>query len=219
MVFLTSCGFVGGEKGDSSAPALEVSVEAEPAGQDFRFELDKDGLPLKRVFAPATERESCFVVVSKVFPVRLNVYEASGADTLLLASYPACVAINKGQKQRRGDHKTPESYPGPPFVITQIQDASAWYHDFGDGRGSILAYGRWFMRLAVPGHRGIGIHGSTGNRESLKVGRGSEGCIRLLDEDIVHFRDHYAFVGMKVVILPEDHEPLPFEKRALQKLK
>ena len=75
-----------------------------------------------------------------------------------------------------------------------------------------------FLRLETPGHSGIGIHGSTNNRESLKVGRGSEGCIRLLDEDIIHLHDNYAFVGMKVTILPEDHEPLSFEKEALRRL-
>ena len=216
VFFLSFCGSPGGERGDSRTPVREVKGEAEPAMHRFHFELDRDGLPLKRVFAPATERDSCFVVVSKVFPVRLSVYEARGADTLCLAVYPACVAANKGQKQAPSDNKTPESYPGPPFVITQIQDASAWRHDFGDGRGSIPAYGSWFMRLAVPVHTGIGIHGSTGNRESLKLGRGSEGCVRLLDEDIVHFRDHYAFVGMKVVILPEELESLPFEGRTLR---
>ena len=190
--------------------------EKTSAVQDFFFDLDESGIPMKRVLAFPKEREKCFIVISKVHPEHLNVYEVQGPDTVLLASYPVCIAKNRGQKQVRGDNKTPESYPGQPFSITQIQDASSWHHDFGDGRGSIPAYGHWFMRLAVPGHSGIGIHGSTNNRESLKVGRGSEGCIRLLDEDIIHLRDNYAFVGMKVTILPEDHGPLSFEKEALK---
>ncbi len=99
-----------------------------------------------------------------------------------------------------------------PFKITQIQDASKWTHDFGDGRGSILAYGAYFLRLETPGHSGIGIHGSTNNRESVP-GRGSEGCIRLLDEDIIDLRKNYAYVGMKVVIKAEDVGLLPFEKK------
>lgn len=220
ILFLTQFSFCGNGNGGSrqlekTAPSAQTS---ESEVRDFFFDLDKDGIPVKRVIAPARDRNKCFIVISKVHPEHLNVYEIQGKDTLLLASYPACVAKNRGQKQVRGDNKTPESYPGPPFSITQIQDASDWHHDFGDGRGSIPAYGHWFMRLAVPGHSGIGIHGSTNNRESLKVGRGSEGCIRLLDEDIIHLHDNYAFVGMKVIILPEDHGPLSFEKVALKKL-
>ena len=183
-------------------------------GQDgLAFALDADGIPVKQVFEAAQDRKHCFIVVSKVEPVHLSVYEARGTDTVLLAVYPACVAKNKGQKKVRGDNKTPESWPGAPFTISQIQDASTWHHDFGDGRGSIPAYGHWFLRLAVPGFTSIGIHGSTNNRESLKAGRGSEGCIRLLDEDIIHLHDHYAVRGMKVIILPEGQGPLPFEKK------
>lgn len=221
VTLLTCCGGGNGNNNGASTqpeePAPAVQSE-EPEVQDFYFDLDADGLPVKRVLAPAKDREKCFIVISKVHPEHLNVYEVQAADTVLLASYPVCIAKNRGQKQVRGDNKTPESYPGPPFSISQIQDASDWHHDFGDGRGSIPAYGHWFMRLVTPGHSGIGIHGSTNNRESLKVGRGSEGCIRLLDEDIIHLRDNYAFVGMKVTILPEDHGPLPFEQVALRHL-
>ena len=31
-------------------------------------------------------------------------------------------------------------------------------------------------------------------------GRGSEGCIRMRDEDIIHLKENYAFVGMNVYI-------------------
>lgn len=193
----------------SLAVALFLSMGAAQA------QTPVDDQPQRRVYAPADNRDNCFFVISKVQPVHLNVYEVRDVDTVLRASYPACVAINRGQKEKSGDNKTPESYPGEPFRITQIQDASSWYHDFGDGRGSIPAYGNWFLRLETPGFSGIGIHGSTNNRESIKVGRGSEGCIRLLDEDIIHLKENYAQVGTKVIILPEDHGPLPFETRAI----
>ena len=107
-----------------------------------------------------------------------------GGDTLLMAKFPACLSKNKGQKQRRGDMRTPECTQAKPFYIDAIKDASAWYHDFKDGRGSIKAYGAWFLRLVTPGHKGIGIHGST-NNESSVPGRASEGCIRLRDPDII----------------------------------
>ena len=74
---------------------------------------------------------------------------------------------------------------------------------FGDGRGEILSYGNRFMRLATPGFTGIGIHGST-NNESSVPGRGSEGCIRLRNDDLDQLKERYAYVGMKVVILPDE---------------
>lgn len=146
-------------------------------------------------------KENCFIVIAKP-EHRLYVCETVKGDTVCRACYPVCVGKNKGQKQKKGDMRTPESSFEKPFVITQITDASKWTHDFGDGRGEILSYGNWFMRLATPGFSGIGIHGSTNNEESVP-GRGSEGCIRLRNADLDQLKAQYAFVGMKVVILPD----------------
>jgi len=160
-------------------------------------------------------KKNCFILMSKK-DYYLYVYEAQGRDTVLVARYDACFSLKKGQKQRKGDMKTPHCTFKNPFKITEIVDASKWKHDFGDGRGSILSYGNWFLRLQTPGSKGIGIHGSTNNRESVP-GRASEGCIRLLDEDIIDLRKNYAFVGMKVVIKAENVDDFPFELRAFER--
>ena len=136
----------------------------------------------------------------------LYVYEGQGADTVLLARYDCAFSQKKGNKQQRGDMKTPHCTMLHPFKITEIKDASVWVHDFGDGRGAIKSYGNYFLRLLTDTHKGIGIHGSTNNEESVP-GRASEGCIRLKDEDIIDLRKNYAFVSMKVVIKAEDKEP------------
>lgn len=147
-------------------------------------------------------KENTFIVIAKP-EYRLYVCEAIEDDTVCRAYYPVCVGKNKGQKQKKGDMRTPESSFEKPFTITQITDASKWTHDFGDGRGEILSYGHWFMRLATPGFSGIGIHGST-NNESSVPGRGSEGCIRLRNDDLNQLKEKYAYIGMKVVILPDE---------------
>ena len=203
------------EKGkDRSIPKMSESKEIDSIrSQDFLTPFGQ-----KAVFEFPVNRDNCFFVISKVHPEHLSVYEDRNGDTVLLAVYPVCLAKNKGQKVIKGDNKTPESFPGLPFSISQIQDSRSWTHDFKDGRGPINAYGHWFMRLKTPGFSGIGIHGSTGNRESISAGRGSEGCIRLYDEDIEHLHDYYALVGTPVIILPEGTGPLPFEKRALSKV-
>ena len=152
-------------------------------------------------YSDVVNPKTCFILISKP-EYRLYVCEVVDGDTLKRAHFPVCVGKAKGQKQKKGDMKTPECTVKNPFSITEIVDASNWHHDFGDGRGSILSYGHWFMRLKTPGFSGIGIHGST-NNESSVPGRGSEGCIRLRDDDLIQFKEKYAFVGMRVVILPD----------------
>lgn len=155
------------------------------------------------------DKEKSFIVISKK-DLKLNVYADIDGDTLLLATFPVCLSLNKGQKEKSGDMKTPESEPGKPFHIKQIQNASTWEHDFGDGRGKIKAYGNWFLRLETP-FNGIGIHGSTNNEETVP-GRASEGCIRLRDKDIIILKENYAYVGMPVIIKTEEQGNLPFEE-------
>lgn len=166
-------------------------------------------------------RKHCFVVISKK-DYYLYVYEPQCTDTVLLARYDCALALRKGDKKRRGDMRTPHCVAvSKSFHISQIVRSGDWKHDFGDGRGSILSYGPYFMRLSLDGHplrgnRSIGIHGSTNNRESVP-GRASEGCIRLKDEDIRQLRETYAYVGMPVIIKAESQDDLPFEARAMQR--
>ena len=181
LVFLAACGGKASNKATSDSQIADT-IPPEPVV----------------VFGELQSRDNCFIVISKP-ELYLSVYEDQQGDTVLLARYPVCVGKNYGQKQKTGDMKTPECTYDNPFSISQIQPASSWVHDFGDGRGSILAYGNWFLRLKTPGFNGIGIHGSTNNENSVP-GRGSEGCIRLLNEDLDELKERYAFVGMKVVI-------------------
>lgn len=168
---------------------------------DITSLLSLSPLPVsdRKIFSIVCIQKNLYINISK--PKRtLYVYEKRCTGTVLIAAYPVCLGANTGDKQRQGDLRTPESNDGIPFTISSIENASNWKHNFGDGRGPMPAYGQWFMRLHgnFPGS-GIGIHGSTGNRYSVP-GRGSEGCIRLRDEDIIHLRENYAFVGMKVFI-------------------
>ena len=165
-------------------------------------------------YSDVVDKKNCFILISKP-EYRLYVCEVVDGDTLKRMHYPVCVGKNKGQKQKKGDMKTPECTAENPFSITEIVDASKWTHDFGDGRGSILSYGHWFMRLKTPGHSGIGIHGST-NNENTVPGRASEGCIRLLDKDIIILKKHFAYVGMPVTVQAEDQAPFSWEARARQ---
>ena len=171
--------------------------------ENEQTETDTLSVPVEEpvVFGTLENRDSCFIVIDKP-ALHLSVYEVQQSDTVLLARYPVCVGKNFGHKEKSGDMKTPECTFSNPFTITEIKPASSWTHDFGDGRGEILAYGNWFMRLKTD-FSGIGIHGST-NNESSVPGRGSEGCIRLLNNDLYTLKANFAFVGMKVVVLKDE---------------
>jgi len=105
----------------------------------------------------------------------------------LIKTYPVAIGQNKGDKQRRGDKRTPEG----DFTIVSIEDSHTWEHDFGDGKGPIKgAYGPWFLRLSTLASEtrsgkawtGIAIHGT---HDPASIGtRASEGCIRMHNEDI-----------------------------------
>jgi len=193
LMMLSSCGSTGNKpvEPDPVVPADSVVVDTVKVPQSDSA----------MYYSEVVNKKNCFILISKP-ELRLYVCEVVNGDTVKRVHYPVCVGKNMGQKQKKGDMKTPECTAAKPFKITEIVDASKWTHDFGDGRGEILAYGNWFMRLYTPGHSGIGIHGST-NNESSVPGRGSEGCIRLRNNDLDVLKAKYAFVGMRVVILAD----------------
>lgn len=116
-----------------------------------------------------------FILISKQ-EMRLRLIDYKGNE---LFSAPVAVGMNAGNKQKVGDMRTPEGV----FQVADIQQSSHWKHDFKDGKGEVSgAYGDYFIRLAVPGHKGIGIHG-THLPESIGT-RDSEGCIRMNNEEL-----------------------------------
>lgn len=199
VVAMSSCGAGNAENAKETRAELVVADDTAAMVADSVELIPADSATF---YSAVVDKKNCFILISKP-EYRLYVCEVVNGDTLKRVHYPVCVALKKGQKQKKGDMRTPECTADNPFSITEIVDASKWYHDFGDGRGSILSYGNWFMRLKTPGFSGIGIHGST-NNESSVPGRGSEGCIRLRNGDLDDLKEKYAFVGMRVVILADE---------------
>lgn len=120
--------------------------------------------------------ENANIIVISKQNMHLNLINYKG-DTLFCA--PIAVGKGYGNKQKQGDMCTPEGV----FKVVDIQNASKWTHDFRDGKGEIKgAYGKHFIRLKVPGHKGIGIHGT---HDPKSIGsRSTEGCIRLNNNDL-----------------------------------
>lgn len=150
---------------------------------------------------------AAFIVINKE-NMTLNVYDYNGNN--LFESGISC-GRNYGNKQVIGDMKTPEGV----FRVCDIQDASDWDHDFKDGKGKIPgAYGPVFIRLDVPGHKGIGIHG-THKPESIDT-RDTEGCIRLENSKVCELKE-FAYLGMVVVITPSAQDAAATKASIIEK--
>lgn len=200
----------------SIVPGTEAEIPMKELTVDGKTYNVADITDESHLYKQDVNRDNCLIVISKR-EFRLYVYEC-GKDTTLVASFPVCYAKRPGPKTKEGDMSTPECNDlNDPIRISELNPASDWEHDFGDGRGKIKAYGDWFIRLkltgSLAGNRSIGIHGST-NNESSVPGRDSEGCIRLRDADIITLHDLYAQVGQKVLIKGVSEKKLPFEEKA-----
>lgn len=155
--------------------------------------------------APDTEVQECETAKGDAsHPGRIVISKQSMTLTLfdvderVICRFPIACGRNLGNKSRVGDMKTPEG----DFTVQQIQPASTWTHDFGDGKGQIKGcYGNWFIRLKTPPHTGIGIHGT---HDPSSIGtRATEGCIRLHNADLDSLKPMVR-VGMPVRIETSD---------------
>ena len=155
-------------------------------------------LILSLFLCKALPAQQAFLLVDKP-NFTLSVIDSTG---YIEKTYGIGCGIHYGNKQRRGDHKTPEG----TFRINEILYAANISHDFGDGKGPIPgAYGPWFLRLDTPQSNVIGIHGT---HLPASIGtRCSEGCIRMRNEDVTELKER-VYLGFTVIILP-DAEPAP----------
>jgi murein L,D-transpeptidase YafK len=126
--------------------------------------------------------------IDKINP-SLSVYQNSSYGLVKIEEFPASTGKNQGNKERRGDNKTPEGL----FEIISIEESSNWVH----WSGKKNAYGPNFLRLKT-GFKGIGIHGT--NEPHLLGKNISEGCIRLSNENLIYLLDNYAKAGTKVIV-------------------
>lgn len=131
------------------------------------------------------------IVISKE-KMNLMAYDYEGTKCF---EAPIACGIGYGNKTRRGDMKTPEGI----FHVLDVEDSSTWEHDFADGKGKVRgAYGPIFIRLAIPGQKGIGIHG-THDPNSIGT-RASEGCIRLNNNKVAQLAQ---MVGEGTIVIIE----------------
>ncbi len=140
------------------------------------------------------EKRVAFLVVEKR-KLRMEVYNAKGR---LTDTFTVAVGTNLGDKKMMGDLRTPEGV----FPVVSVENSSSWKYDFEeDDAGPVVgAYGPWFIRLEVPGVKGIGIHGT---HDKSTIGkRVSHGCIRMRNEDLEYLKK-WISNGVRVIITPD----------------
>ena len=194
VAVFSSCATTQQKNKDNEEEEMEADFEFDEEfdGEEYGTESSDDEFEEEggEIVLDGDPKDASRIVISKE-SMTLNLYDSKGG---LIYSFPVAVGKALGNKEKVGDNKTPEG----EFSIQQIQDASTWCHDFGDGKGEIKgAYGNWFIRLKTPPHSGIGIHG-THDPNSIGT-RASEGCIRLNNADLDKLKP-LVKLGMPVII-------------------
>ncbi len=182
-------------------------LAAEKKAKEEAEKKEKEAAEKKKLEAQAKAKQEKEQVRQKADQKKYSILIKKSAFTLYLLddhntvvrSYDCTIGKNPGQKQKRGDMKTPTG----TFYVDEIDDASGWTHDFGDGKGEIKgAYGPWFIsintdKMSKGAWGGIGIHGT--HKPDVMRAMDSEGCIRLQNQNVEELKQ-YVRVGTKVTI-------------------
>lgn len=205
-VLLTGCFALGYHGVGAPGPTVPVKTEGQKAQQDLP---EKKESPVESLQHPQEEEKpeaqqtEQALEPGKKYSILIDksdhkLYLKDG-DTVVRTWGCAIGKGGLGQKQRRGDNMTPTG----TFTIDEIDDASGWTHDFGDGNGEIQgAYGPWFLSLDTEGLShgnwdGSGIHGT---HDPASIGTdASEGCVRLDNTNLQQLKQ-VAYIGMPVTI-------------------
>ncbi len=153
-------------------------------------------------------QNSSFIIINKA-DLTLKHYNCRGQ---LLQESRVATGKGVGNKADKGDMKTPEGV----FRIAGIENSIDWKHDFKDDTlGEIAnAYGPFFIRLDVPGQRGIGIHGTV---DDNSIGtRASEGCIRMHNDDLRNLVEKIKTAC--VVVITPGIDDVNYDKRIADSL-
>lgn len=139
-----------------------------------------------------------FLVVDKS-KMRVFVFDSCGVQ---LVNYGIAVGKGAGNKQQKGDCRTPEGY----FTAEGIYDSTKWLYTDDNGVTSPVKgqFGPRYIRLRSARRSfPVGIHGTCAPWSI--GGRRSHGCIRLTNENIMALVE-YAEPGMPIIVLPSERD-------------
>lgn len=144
-----------------------------------------------------------FLIIDKQL-MRVGLFDKYGREIL---SYGIACARNYGTKHKKADSRTPEGF----FSVEGIYDSTDWLFTDDNGRTSKKKgqFGPRFIRIKNPVSTQIGLHGTC---SPWSIGsRGSHGCIRVTNENILELVKHVT-PGMPVIISPSKRDQQVNEK-------
>ena len=137
----------------------------------------------------------------------LTLWQADSTGRLtLVKAYPSDFGRKQGDKQKRGDLKTPE---GVYFFEDTYFGAQLDYNEYGS-RAFVMNYPNFFDKSEKKTGSGIWLHAIPDTKSLL---RGSRGCVVVRDEAIKEIKKHISLKNMPFVIYdyveyisPEQHQ-------------
>jgi len=165
----------------------------------------KKNIPLS-LLTMDSAMESHAIVVEKQTQ-RLFLYGCVEGRVTLIKSFNCSTGKNSGDKEKRGDWRTPEGI----YFFTRIFEDKELEPRYG-ARAFILDYPNFFDRMQGKEGRGIWLHGTN----KALIPNDSQGCIALNNKDLMEL-SHYILLYRTPIIILEKIEYLSAE--AMEKRK
>lgn len=174
----------------SAAPAL-ASEAGEP-----------EGAPASIVQIPAASTYySPYAFVVDKASRTLSVWHQTNTGLKKIASYPADLGKNAGDKRFRGDHKTPE---GIYFLQERLEGNQIDFSQYGK-RAFTTNYPNFFDRMEGKTGYGIWLHAAP---DKVPLTRGSRGCVVVRNDAILGLTQ-YIRLGRTPILIQDKIQIVP----------
>ena len=138
----------------------------------------------------------------------LSVWEMQSDKLKKVASYPADLGKNDGEKRENGDKKTPS---GIYFLEKRLEGKGLDHKLYGD-RAFTTNYPNYFDRLEGKGGSGIWFHAVP---DSVALTRGSSGCVVVRNEVIKEVTQYIKLQKTPIIIQDEMELATPEDMKKL----
>lgn len=189
---------------DTVAPV--VAPLSPPEQEVIQDTINIAALPKPEYPLPAPDNNSLYTLVVDKVRREVLVLQETKENFIIVDRFPASIGAQRGDKQVRGDLKTPEGL----YRVVEVKNDEQLPSEYGP-RAYVLNYPNELDRKLGKTGDGIWIHGS-GLGEKTKD---TKGCVEINDSNIVKI-GKYISVGAPVYIFPEGFEA-PVHNNSIQK--
>jgi murein L,D-transpeptidase YafK len=137
-------------------------------------------------------QEESYAILVEKHTQKLFLYGCVQGTIKLIKGFPCSTGENSGDKQKRGDKKTPEGI----YFFTQVFEDEHLEPRYGV-KAFVLDYPNSFDILQKKGGRGIWLHGTD---KSLSP-NDSRGCIALNNKDILELSHYISLYRTPIIVL------------------